>query len=335
MRSSSIILKYKDKDATEIITDDMESFSWTDVASGEADTFSLQLNDQKLKWLKGYLPASSDYIKTWIKVTDWRWPKDRRKKFCGRFQVDGFTASGFPNIFSIEGISIPIHTNFNITQKNKTYKKTSVERILKDIAKRAKCRLVYDAKNYIVNEISQSAQTDMSFAFSLCDDYGLAMKIYNKKLVVYDQTRYEKRKASFTIDRSDLGESDAYSFTRRLANMYDGVKLQYSTKDDKKVVYRYTVPGKKGNRYLFISGSADSKADAERKAKAQLAKNLREANSITLGLMGDPKYLAGLTFKLTGFGKINGKYFIDKAVHSKQGKYTTQITAHPVVTQIG
>ena len=116
--------------------------------------------------------------------------------------------------------------------------------------------------------------------------------------------------------------------------MYDGVKIQYTNKNKKTITYKYMVPGKKGNRILYISGNAESHTDAERKAKAQLLENLRNANKLTLTLMGDPKYLAATTFKLTGFGKLNGKYFIDRVTHSKQGKYMTTIEAHPVITNI-
>ncbi len=334
MRSSSIILKYKDKDATEVITDEMESFTWTDVASGEADTFSVSLTDRNLKWLKGFFPSGKDYIKVWIKVSDWKKEKDNRKKYCGFFFVDGFTASGFANRFQIDAISIPIRQGFNVTGRNKTYKKTSVKTLMHEIAGRAGCGLVFDAKNHHIDEVSQSGETDMSFAFSLCSQYGLCMKVYNKKLIVYDQTKYEKRKVSYTIDRTDLGESDSYSFSRQITNMYDGVKIQYTNKNKKTITYKYMVPGKKGNRILYISGNAESHTDAERKAKAQLLENLRNANKLTLTLMGDPKYLAATTFKLTGFGKLNGKYFIDRVTHSKQGKYTTTIEAHPVITNI-
>lgn len=336
MRKSKILVKYNRTNITDTVTDLLESFDWTDVAGGEADTISMVLNDRDLMWVKkGFIPADSDYVKVWIQVSGWTHDSDNRKSFCGKFHVDSFTHSGFPNIFTLDGICLPINKSFNVTQRNKTFKKTSVKRILQDIAKRAGMKLVYDASDHKVDEMSQSGQTDMAFAFSLCDDYGLSMKVYNNKLIVYSQTRYEKRKAKYTIKRSDLGGSGAYSIHRSITTMYDGVKMQYSNKDKKTVTYQYTVPGKKGRRLLIVSGSADSHADAEKKAKAQLLKNLRAVQTITLTLMGDPKYKACQNFTLEGFGRLNGKYFIDKVVHSKSGAYTSTITAHKVVTQIG
>ena len=334
-RSSTILLKYNNQDATEVITNDLEGFSWVDSANGQADTISLTLNNQSMRWLKGFFPADTDYIKMWIKVTHWRWMKDIRKKYCGKFQVDDFSAGGVPNTVDIKGISVPIHTGFHKTMRTKTYKNTSVKNILQDIAKRAGVKLVFDSENIKIKEISQTATSDMSFAFSLCSDYGLSMKVYNGKIVVYDQTKYEKKDPAYTIDFSELGESGAYSYHRTLANMYDGVKLQYSGSDGKNVTYKYVIPKKKGNNMLMISGSAESHADAERKAKAGLMAKLREVDVITLKLMGDPKYTSCNNLKLTGFGKLNGIYFIDEASHEKSSKYITTLKCHKVVTQIG
>ena len=328
-RKSTVILKYNDKDATKVFTDDMESFSWTDCASGEADTISLTLNNRKLKWLKGaWFPQSSDFIKMSIKVVHWRKQSDNRTVYCGKFAVDEFEAGGFPSTVDIRGISIPIHTSFNVTQRNKTYKKTSVREILSEIAGRANINLVFTAGNQNIDEISQEGRTDMEFAFSLCGDYDISMKVYNDKLVAYSQTEYEKRKKSFTLNKSDLGDSDAYHFSRSVARIYDSVKLQYQNKDGKNITYQYTVPGKKGKRPLFLSVSADSHADAERKAKAKLAENLRQAVTATFKVMGDPRYQACKVFEVAGFGKFDGRYFIDKAVHSKSGGYYKIGRAH-------
>lgn len=335
-RKSSVLLKYNETNATKVITADMEGFSWTDCASGEADTISLTLNNRTLKWLKGSrFPQSTDFIKMSIRVVHWRTQSDNRTEYCGKFAVDEVEANGFPNTVDIRAISIPIHTGFNVTPRNKTYKKTSLKAILSEIAKRASISLQYLASNHSVDEVSQDGNTDMEFAFSLCSDYDLSIKIYNAKLVVYDQTRYERRKKSFTLDRSDLGGNSAYRLTRSIGKTYDGVKLEYQNKKGKKIMYRYVIPGKKGTRMLFVSESADSAADAERKAKAKLAQNLRESVTGTFKLMGDPRYQACKVFELTGFGKFNGRYFIDKATHSKSGgAYTTTIECHRCVTGI-
>lgn len=333
-RKSSYVLKYNDKDATEVISGMTDSLTLTDVASGEADRVSLSLQNRDMKWVKGYFPSPSDFVRVWIKVQDWLETGDYYKGSFGKYQVDKFTASGLPHKFSLEGISIPIQTKFNVTARNKTYKSTSVKNIMKDIADRADIHLVYDAEPIKVREVSQSGQTDMEFGFSLCSDYGLAVKVYNGMLVVYDQTKYEKRASAFDIDMSQMGDSDSYSYERNIAGLYDSVKLQYSDKNSKTVNYEYKIPGKKGNRTLYLSESADSHADAERKAKAKLLASLRESERLTLNLMGHPQYQSCVTFDLIGFGRISGKYFVDRVIHRMDASYRTTLECHPVVTNI-
>lgn len=334
IRKSAIVLKYNRKKAT-AITDDISSFEETDCASGEADTVTMSVQNRDMKWLHGTrFPKSSDYVKVSIKVTDWKRQGDNRTVYQGKFHIDDFSASGFPSTVSISGISIPIHTSFNKTERNITYKNTSIRSILHQIAKRAGCKLVFHAENQKVEEICQGGQTDMNFAFSICSEYGICLKVYNGKIVAYDQTRYERRKAAFTLDISDLAGDSTYDLNRNVTKIYDGVKFSYQNKDGKNIVYKYIIPGKKGKHLLFISGSADSHAEAERKAKAKLAEAIRQAVTGSFTLMGDPKYQAAKVFKLTGFGKFNGRYFIDKAIHKKDDKYTSSIECHRCVTNI-
>ena len=316
-------------------TDDMASFTATDNASGEADTITIDVQNRNMKWLKKkWFPKSTDFIKAGIKVENWTGKKDNRTVFLGKYCIDEFSASGYPGTASICGISLPVHTSFNVTQRSKTYRKTSVETILGEIAKRAGIKLDFSAENQKIDEISQDGRTDMDFAFSLCSDYDMCMKVYNSKLVVYGQTDYEKRKAAFKLTPSLFSEDNTYNFNRSVSCVYDGVVFHYQDKDGKNIKFGYTIPGREGKRLLNISGSADSHADAERKAKAQLASNLRSAVTASFNLMGDPVYQAGRVAEVSGFGGFDGRYFIDQVVHSLNGKYTCSLQCHKCVTNI-
>lgn len=316
-------------------TDDMASFTATDNASGEADTITIDVQNRNMKWLKNkWFPKSTDFIKAGIKVENWTGKKDNRTVFLGKYCIDEFSASGYPETASICGISLPVHTSFNVTERSKTYKKTSVETILEEIAKRAGIKLDFSAENQKIDEISQDGRTDMDFAFSICSDYDMCMKVYNSKLVVYGQTDYEKRKAAFKLTPSLFSEDNTYNFNRSVSCVYDGVVFHYQDKDGRDITYRYTIPGRDGKRLLNISGSAGSHGDAGRKAKAQLASNLRSAVTASFNLMGDPVYQAGRVAEVSGFGGFDGRYFVDQVVHSLNGKYTCSLQCHKCVTNI-
>lgn len=329
---SKIVLHHNNADASKSITDDCEEFTFEDNASGSADSVALTVSNRSGKWMRKFHPKEDDYIKAWIQVENWVQGKENAKLYCGRFAIDELSFSGFPELAQINGISIPIKGRFNVTERNRTWKKTTTKGILSDIAKDAGVKLVYDAEIYSIDKTSQSGSTDMEFAFGLCSDYDIALKLYDNKMVVYDKTAYEKKKAMYTIDKSLLGADGAYSIKEQTRTVYDSVKMQY-TKDGKTVTYEYTIPGKKGIRKMFLSEKAESIKDAELKAKAKLRENLRESKSLNLTLLGNIRYRAAENFMLEGFGKLDGKYFIDYVRHSKSNSgYICKITAHPVVT---
>lgn len=335
-RNTYVKLKYKGN-GTMDITGEYSDCTIVDCASGEADTISVSLCNKDGKWLKkAYFPRSSDYIKATIVTEKWNDDSEKKKTFYyGKFVTDQITSSGFPSTAALGGISIPLHTGFNVTQRNRTYKKTSLKSVLQIIAKRARVKLVFDASNHKIDEVSQDGNTDLEFAFSLCSDYGCCLKLYNGKMIVYDQTAYERRERRFILKKSEIGDDSTYSFTRSISKVYDSVKFQYQNKKGKNITYNYKIPGRTAKRTLFISSSADSHADAEKKAKAQLASTLREAITASFTLMGNPQYKACMVFAVSGFGQFDGRYFIDKVTHSFSDEgYTSSIECHKCVTNI-
>lgn len=328
---SVIELKYNDVDVPRNVTDECESFTFEDNAYGQADSIELQMMNRTGKWMKNWHPHANDYIKAWIKVQDWEQGKKNAKLYCGKYTIDEIIYSGFPETVQLRGISIPINGGFNVTEKNRTWKKTTTKQILSDIASAAGMKLIYDAETFSIEETTQSGSTDMEFAFSVCEDYDLALKLYNDRMVVYDKTAYEKKKHVYTISKDDIG--DNYSIKEQIRTVHDSVKMQY-TSNQKTVTYEYIVPSKKGTRKMFVSEKADSIKDAELKAKSRLRKNLRESLTIELTVMGNIRYKAAENFMLDGFGKLDGKYFVDYVSHRKSNsQYTCQITAHKVVTE--
>lgn len=327
---SSIRLQYNQKETSDL---GESSFSYTDHASGEADSLAVTFDDQSGRWEKGFYPKESDSVKAWIIQSDWFTGKADAKLYCGEFLLDRLNISGFPAIAELSGLSVPINSDINVTQKSRTWKKVTVKRILQDIADKAGIRLIYEADSYRIDEITQSARTDLDFAYSVCSDYGLAMKLYNKKLVAYDRGRYEKRSPAYTIRKEDLGGNGAFSLDINIASLHDAVKIQYTGKDRETVTYSFIRPGKKGKRVLFLTAKASSHQEAEIKAKTKLREDIRGSRRLVLSLAGNVRYRSAENFKLEGFGKADGVYFIDSAVHDRsQGKYTCTIEAHPVLT---
>ena len=331
---SKLLIEYNGVEATKIIADDCSSFTWKDNASGAADTLTLNLANISQKWMNGYYPSDEDTFRAWIQLQDWAADYRQGRIYCGCFMVDSLKYSGFPEVLQLSGISTPIDSNFNVKQKNRTWSRTTLRTISGDIARDAGIELVFDADDVSIDSVNQAGKTDLAFASSICSEYGLSVKLYNKKLVVYDQARYECAEAKYDITHKQLGGSGSYSISKQVTSQYDSVKIQYTNgRSGNTLTYEYTIPGKPGRRQMFVTTKAESHVDAEKKAKAALRENIRNSLRITVKMMGSAKYMAADCFRLLGFGKLDGKYFIDSVTHQKSGgKYSVSITAHLAVT---
>lgn len=333
-RSSSVTVKYNDRDITKTITDYIEGFEYKDNASGTADTVSLKLNNRSGKWSNGWIPVQGDSVKTIIKLTNWTKEGDNRKLDCGYFLIDDLGFSGPPSLATIGGISTPINTDFNVTKKSKTWKKTTTKGILSSLAKSAGIGLYYSAEDYTIDEIEQSDQEDVNFAFNICNSYNLALKLYNKKMVVFDQTEYEKKSAKMTIKKENC---ETWSFNRSMTRLYDGVTISYTdSKSNKTLSYTFMLK-KDGKRVLKVNDKAESLQDAEVKAKAKLLEHNRQCQTATIKVKGDIKYISSKCVNISGFGKLDGKYYIDSVTHTKDanGGYTCSIEAHLTIVVKG
>ena len=325
-RQSSVVVKYNGKDITKTITDYIEGFEYKDNASGTADTVTLKLNDTSGKWHGSWIPVQGDYVEPTIKLTNWKKEGDNRKYNCGFFLIDDMSFSAPPAIANVGGIATPINTDFNVTKKSKTWKKTSTKGILSSIAKSAGIGLFYSAQDYPIEELEQSDQENVTFAFNLCSSYNLAMKLYNKKIVVFDQVEYEKKKASFTIKRVDV---ESWSGKKGMTRQYDGVSISYTdSKKNKTLTYKFML--KNGSRIMKLNETAESLQDAEVKAKAKLLEHNRQCQTMSIKVKGDTKYISSKCVQLEGFGKLDGKYYIDSVTHSKDpgSGYTCSMELH-------
>lgn len=325
-RQSSVIVKYNDMDITKTITDYIEGFSYVDNASGTADTVTLKLNNKSGKWSGSWIPVQGDSVKTIIKLTNWNKEGDNRIFDCGFFLIDDLSFSGPPSTASIGGISTPINTDFNVTKKNKTWQSTTVKGILSSIASSAGIGLYFSGQDYTIKETEQSDQEDVNFAFQLCSSYNLAMKLYNKKIVVFDQVEYEKKNASLTIRRADV---ESYSIKKGMTRQYDGVSISYTDGIlNKTLSYKFML--KEGTRILKLNEKASSLQDAEVKAKAKLLAHNRQCQTMSVTVKGDTKYISSKCVNVSGFGKLDGKYYIDSVTHNKDAGsgYTCTLEMH-------
>ena len=192
--------------------------TYTDPASGEADSIDVSIHDRSGKWIGPWFPETGDTLAATIKATDWEREGDTRILPCGSFVLDNFNFSGWPIAGTISGVSVPADSSFRETERSKTWENVTVEEIGKEIAGRAGVSLSYDVEGgpIQIKTIEQSERTDCDFYMELCSTYGLAMKVYSKKIVVFDRIRENMGRVKKDRLSGLVNDSIRQSFTRSM-----------------------------------------------------------------------------------------------------------------------
>lgn len=295
------------------------SFTFTEVAGGGSDSISISIVDRDGLWISSWFPTKKDHIRASINVQDWYASGDGYSLYCGSFTIDDVSASGSPTKLTIGAVSAPADTGFSETKREKTWESVSLQQVAQEIAVNSGIALEYYAGDIPISSLEQS-DTDSSFLKKLCESYGLSMKIYSGKLVIFDREEYKKLSAIRFISKAEM---KSWSYSETLAGTYTGVKYSYTdpyTGND--IIYQTGTE----ERLLTASGKADSWADAELKAKAALNNANHGATSMSVQLMGMPVIAAGVNVQIYGIGKPDGKYYVDEVSHSISGSgYSTSL----------
>ena len=327
--------------------DYIESLTYVDSASDNSDSIDITFDASDPKWLGneqpdvvqeskpkkksnkkkkvvvkdnvdlgGWMPDKGAKIKATIIGSYWdsTTGTGTHKIKCGQFILDDVSYSDGSSKMSIGGVSKPADEDFSEQKREKVWKYTSIKRIGRTIAKRYGLNFTYDATDYSIETEEQDA-TDSSFYNTLCKNYGLILKVYSAHMWVYDREAYKKKKPIKTYGRSDITQG-SLKYSTTLYGTYTGGYFEY-TDSDKDIDIIAEIGS--GTHTKNVSRKATSVLDAS----IQLCADINNANhgktKITFSVPGEWKVSSGSVIRLTDYGSLNGKYFVDKVTH----KYDT------------
>ena len=332
-RNVSIKCQYDGTDISEDIAGFLKSFSVREVLSGEADSAEITLQDREELWQGDWLPDRGAVMDITLAVNGWQDIDDIRELPLGKFEVDTITNSGPPNEAKIKLISIPTSANIRGVEKTRAWEKAKLSQILKDIADGASMEYYFDAEDDpVLERAEQSEQTDLSFLQKLCKDAGLALKVTDKKIVIFDIAEYEKAEPVLKISKK---QSSVLSFDCRttIHDVYKACHVKYKhSKKSEMIEYTFTDPNRKEGQTLQINQKVSSIEEAEKLAKKKLHEKNLEETSVSLTMIGNFALLASNTVELAGFHKYDGKYLITRSSHDiGNSGYTTKIELRRVI----
>lgn len=308
-----------------LIADFASAFTYTDVASGKSDSASITMHDIDKEWMSKRKPKKGAGLGAKIKINNWEKENTSTVFDCGKFIVDDISFSGRPISCVLGVVSVPVNDSFKTLPKTKTWEKTTIRDIASEISKSAGVSLAYDAGSVKIEEIEQSNQTDSAFMYSLCEKYGLGMKVYNHKIVIFDIVSYEEKKAVDTISEKEMISWDV---NETIDGTYTGVSLNYTNPDLEDPIN--VTMGSDGRMYA-LNVQANSQYDAELQAAAKANDANRKIQTLTVTVSGKQKFVATQCVNISGLGSYDGKYYVDSMKHSigKSG-YRIQITLHKI-----
>lgn len=311
---------YNKTDISTDIAKYMKSFSYNDVMSGEADDINITLEDRQELWQGDWLPSKGDTLTIDICTKDWQTDDEAENTLpLGLFEIDEVEISKPPSEVKIKAVSVPDNSELRGVEKSRSWEKTKLSVIAKDIADGAGMALFFDAPNDPeLDRVEQSEQSDLSFLMKLCNDNGLALKISDKKIIIFDEVQYEQAEPIKTLTKNKLDNFNLKSATREV---YKACHVKYQNSTSKELIeYTYTLPDKTG-KTLEVNEEVKTIAEAEKLAKKKLREKNKEEITVSINLMGDFDLLAGNTVQLNGFHAFDGKYIITKSGHNIGGGY--------------
>lgn len=320
-RRAKLKLLYNNKDISADLADYLKSFSYTDHASGKADDLQITVEDRGGLWMGDWMPDKGATLKATLITEHWQEQGKTEELPLGTFEIDTIDGKSSPSVVTIKALSIPESSSLRGEEKTRSWEKVKLSTIARDIAGNAGLSLFYDTDDDPEHDrIEQTELSDLAFLQKTCEDAGLSLKVSSQKIVIFDDEKYESMDPVMTIKRGQAWILE-HSFSTSTRNVYSACKVEYhSPKRKKNISYTYTAPNKPATgKTLVINQRANSIGQAERLAKKKLRKQNRGETKMSFTLMGDIRLLAAYTVKVEGYGKLDGKYFIEEAEHAGSG----------------
>jgi phage protein D len=306
------IIKYNNKDISADISKYLKSISYTDNLSGEADDLQITLEDKAGLWQSTWMPEKGALLDVMLQQKYWQTlsalPQSLR---LGLFEIDEITSSGYPSEVQIKAVSVPDNNTLRGTERSRSWEKAKLQVIANDIASAAGMSLFWDTEeNPVLDRAEQTEQSDLSFLYAICKDKGLALKISDKKIIIFDEAKYEAEKAKITIVKPGtvykkesgmkyLFVGTGYSLRTKIRDIYAACRVSYQQGSSKSnIEATYTAAGKKG-KTLQVNEQVESVAEALDLAKNnKLLANQEYAHSIFHWIF---KYVGKLCLIIWGY----------------------------------
>ena len=329
---------YGSKDITKDISKSLISLTYNDAEEGETDDVSFEVEDTDGLWRDAWYPSKGDTIELSIGY-------DGVLLNCGKFVVDEIALQGAPDTVTIRGLAAATNSPLR-TKRSTAHEKQTLKQIAEKIAAKNGLSVQGEIANIQIERVTQNRESDLGFLARIAKEYGYLFSVRDKSLIFTSIYAIEGGQPVLDIDRTDLIR---YRVTDKSVATFKAATVKYREPKTNAVVTATVNAGDKlsvitttaidvvtGGANTTTSGDvleldlkAENKQQATTKAQAALHRANTDGQDGNFVVYGEPLFVAGNNFMLTGMGKLSGKWHISKSSHSisRGGGYITSLEA--------
>lgn len=321
------VLKMEGVDVSKDLSPYIKSVSYIDRTSAESDEISVLLNDSDGRFANRWYPDQGTEMRLNFgyegqSLTD-----------AGLFELDEVNLEG-----DISGDTCELRALATVTSKamrtrrDQAYENITLKVLAETVASRLKMTVIGSIDNSIkLERESQFQETDLGFLTRVAAENGHMFSMRGTYLVFTKVQDLHKKEAIGTIEKKDLRRwtiNDTTGRTFRVAS-----HRHFDARKGRSIKYRTDPQGNVlGEDEEVDEGYVESMAQAEVRANAKRLKITESQVRATITLsVGTAKYVAGANIMLKGFGKRDGKFFIETSTHTfTSSGYTTELEIYSV-----
>lgn len=331
MRRAEPTIIYKENEITKNIMPYISSIIITDNLEGTLDDVKISLINQKNIFLNNnWSPNKNERIEIGIKTLNWEQEKEGIvSKNFGIFYIDEKEFS--KKTATWKGISAPL--NSKNVKNSKTWESVTLNKLGEEIANKYNLEYQFFSESEInLKDLQQEKQTDFSFLNKIALEEGIKLKITNKKLVLFEESEFQKKETSIILD---LKKVEDFRIKDKSNDIYDAVEVKefdkIAFKETKVIITKEELEGKEpgqANKILKINTRSKSQ-DLYKYALKKLQQVNKQENMINITMVGDLRYYAGIVINIINAGIYSGRYMIKKVIH-KLPNFTTEIETYKI-----
>lgn len=270
------------KDITDSLRPYLVSIEYTDDIDDSADGFTMKFQGKNFS-----PPQFSDKLKVWLGYRDDLW-------FIGSFSV--LKSRIEFNTMEIEITASPVDFSTTIKEKRtETFKDTTLDNILKTIAKRNNLKLKNSFKAHAYTSKSHSGTSDLEFMQRLAKEVGATFAVKNETIIFSpkNKTAQDGEMVNFTLDVSKI---NGLNFEITDKTKYLSSKASWHSVKDNKTL---SVTVGNGSPCLNIHGNFKNESEARTIATSKLEAQNRGTIRGSFGCEG-MNIIAGAKVSLKG-----------------------------------